>query len=340
MKKYLKLFFALLVLLIILTGCKDKEEAKQDVEEPDTEEEPVVEEEEPKFTFPLTGIETDKESTDRTIAVMINNHPDARPQSGLHKADIIFEVLAEGGVTRFLALFQSEQPENIGPVRSARHYYIQLASGYNALYVHHGWSPQAQELILSGFIDTLNGLYYDGTLFQRASFRVAPHNSYITYENILKGADQNNYEVTSETPKYTFLDEDGDVSGTDHVIATINYSTNQFESRFEYDTATEAYNRYSSNGLMVDLETNEKIVLSNVLIIETTHTVLDDAGRLDVDVTSGGRAYLLQKGKYREVEWKNVDGRITPYLDGTELPLVPGKTWISIVPDLNKVSFQ
>lgn len=340
MKKYLKLFFALLVLLIILTGCKDKEEAKQDVEEPDTEEEPVVEEEEPKFTFPLTGIETDKESTDRTIAVMINNHPDARPQSGLHKADIIFEVLAEGGVTRFLALFQSEQPENIGPVRSARHYYIQLASGYNALYVHHGWSPQAQELILSGFIDTLNGLYYDGTLFQRASFRVAPHNSYITYENILKGAEQNNYEVTSETPKYTFLDEDGDVSGTDHVIATINYSTNQFESRFEYDTATEAYNRYSSNGLMVDLETNEKIVLNNVLIIETTHTVLDDAGRLDVDVTSGGRAYLLQKGKYREVEWKNVDGRITPYLDGTELPLVPGKTWISIVPDLNKVSFQ
>ncbi len=340
MKKYLKLFFALLVLLIILTGCKDKEEAKQDVEEPDTEEEPVVEEEEPKFTFPLTGIETDKESTDRTIAVMINNHPDARPQSGLHKADIIFEVLAEGGVTRFLALFQSEQPENIGPVRSARHYYIQLASGYNALYVHHGWSPQAQELILSGFIDSLNGLYYDGSLFQRASFRVAPHNSYITYENILKGAEQNNYEVTSETPKYTFLDGEGEVSGTDHVTATINYSTNQFESRFEYDTATEAYNRYSSNGLMVDLETNEKIVLNNVLIIETTHTVLDDAGRLDVDVTSGGRAYLLQKGKYREVEWKNVDGRITPYLDGTELPLVPGKTWISIVPDLNKVSFQ
>ena len=338
MKKILKLSSFIFILFSLVAGCNKQEIVK---EEEKPLEEPVIEEkEEPKFTFPLTGIETEEENKDRAIAVMINNHPDARPQSGLHKADMIFEVLAEGGVTRFLALFQSEKPEIVGPVRSARHYYVDLAAGYGALYIHHGWSPKAKELIDAGYVDSLNGLYYDGTLFRRASFRVAPHNSYITFENILKGAEQKNYSLVRETPRYTFLEENEVMDGLEHTAVTINYSTKQFESRFEYDPATEVYHRYTSEGVMVDYETKEKIVLNNVFIIETTHTVIDDNGSLDVDFSSGGLGYLLQKGKYQEVEWKNVDGRITPYLDGKEVPLVPGKTWISVVTDLNKVTFE
>ena len=83
----------------------------------------------------------------RAVAVMINNHPAARPQSGLHKADIVYELLAEGDVTRFLAIFQSEQPDNIGPVRSARSYYIELAKGYDSLYIAHGNSPDAKKML-------------------------------------------------------------------------------------------------------------------------------------------------------------------------------------------------
>ena len=78
---------------------------------------------------------------------MVNNHPKARPQSGLHKADIVYEILAEGDVTRFLPYFQSEKPENIGPVRSARDYYIDLAKGLNALYIAHGYSPEAKKCL-------------------------------------------------------------------------------------------------------------------------------------------------------------------------------------------------
>ena len=139
---------------------------------------------------------------------MINNHPAARPQSGLNKADIVYELLAEGDVTRFLAIFQSEQPDNVGPVRSARSYYIELAKGFDSLYIAHGNSPDAKEMLDSGYIDDLNGLYYDGTLFKRASFRKAPHNSYITYDNILKGANQKGYEMEKAPSSLTFLTED------------------------------------------------------------------------------------------------------------------------------------
>ena len=83
----------------------------------------------------------------RAVAVMVNNHPKARPQSGLNKADIVYEILAEGDITRFLAVFQSEKPENIGPVRSARAYYIELAKGLNALYIAHGYSAEAKEML-------------------------------------------------------------------------------------------------------------------------------------------------------------------------------------------------
>ena len=144
------------------------------------------------------------EAEGRAVAVMINNHPLARPQSGLNKADIVYEMLAEGDVTRFLAVFQSEQPENVGPVRSARAYYIELAKGFNSLYIAHGYSPEAKEMLDNGYIDNLNGMVYDGTLFQRASFRKAPHNSYITYDNILKGAKQKGYEMEKAQLPLTF----------------------------------------------------------------------------------------------------------------------------------------
>ncbi|MHC8520306.1 DUF3048 N-terminal domain-containing protein [Rossellomorea sp. H39__3] len=137
---------------------------------------------------PLTG-EVQDEGDGRSIAVMINNHPKARPQSGLSKADIVYEILAEGNITRFLAIFQSERPENVGPVRSARDYYISLAKGYDSLFIAHGYSPDAKKILQGGSVDNLNGISYDGTLFKRASSRKAPHNSYITFENIKKGAD-------------------------------------------------------------------------------------------------------------------------------------------------------
>jgi hypothetical protein len=327
----------LAAVLLLLQGCsKDKEEAK---EQPAENVESVKEEAGFAFHFPLTGIGTPTAAQQRAVAVMVNNHPQARPQSGLHKADIVYEVLAEGNVTRFLAIFESEEPEMVGPIRSARDYYIELAKGYNSLFVAHGYSPQAQEMLSSGFIDELNGMQYDGTLFKRAGFRKAPHNSYITFDNIEKGADQKGYNMEQAPNALTFLKE-GQPEGQKAEAVMISYGNPAFDVQFKYHQEQGKYHRYSDGEDTVDLDSNEPVLLDNILIVETNHQVLDDAGRRRIDLSSGGRGYLLQKGVMNEVEWKNANGRILPFIDGKEAEFVPGKTWINIIPSLEQIAFE
>ncbi len=113
--------------------------------------------------------------------------------------------MAEGNVTRFLALFQSELPETVGPIRSARDYFIHLSKGLDAFYVAHGYSPDAQKLLANRYVDNVNGMQYDGTLFKRSSDRRAPHNSYITGENIIAAMEKvgASDEIT-KMPPFTF----------------------------------------------------------------------------------------------------------------------------------------
>lgn len=326
-----------IVALFLLMSCSKNEVPSSKQTDTKDLEKTETKEEESKYTYPLTGLPTDKKPENRAVTVMVNNHPEGRPQSGLTKADLVFEILAEGGVTRFLAVFQSENPEVIGPVRSARPYYVEVAKGLDALYVHHGWSEKAQKMLESGYVDSLNGLFYDGTLFERSSKRKAPHNSYITYDHIEEGAEEENFSMVGAPEPYVFLKEDEEVGGTEQSSATISYSTKTFEVRYEYDPASSTYKRFSAGAQTVDNETGDPVLLNNIFIVETNHRTIDSYGLLDIDLTSGGRAFLLQKGKLQEIQWENQDGRIVPYLNGKEVPLVPGKTWINIVPDLDKM---
>ncbi|MCA1032918.1 DUF3048 domain-containing protein [Bacillus timonensis] len=312
---------------------KPKQEQKEEVTEEEKEEE--EKEEEFKYVYPFTGVGIHEESLQRPIAVMINNHPAARPQSGLHKADIVFEVLAEGDVTRFLAVFQSESPKIIGPVRSARDYYIDLSQGLDAFYVAHGWSPEAQSILSSGKVDNLNGLFYDGSLFWRAKHRKAPHNSYTSIENIEKGADKKGYNMELSNKPYAFLtDKEAEViEGLDAKKVKVSYSSRStFTNEYVYNSEKKKYERFSNNEQTIDRETEEPVLLDNILIVEMKHKVIDSYGRREVNLTSGGNGYLLQRGKAIEIEWKNVDGRFLPFKDGQELGFVQGKTWVSIIP--------
>ncbi|WP_456276919.1 DUF3048 domain-containing protein [Bacillus sp. AK128] len=340
---------SLMFLLLLGAGCSQQEAKPVSIDPEEIEEEvesEVTEETEKQAfanTYPLTGIGTDKLVDQRTVAVMVNNDPKARPQSGLHRADIVYEVLAEGNITRFLAVFQSEAPEKIGPVRSARDYYIELSKGYDAFYVAHGFSPEAQQMLQAGEVDNINGMEYDGTLFKRADFRKAPHNSYITFENIMKGATENNYATTHDQEPLKFLTEDeiASISGDPAENVKVAYSKSDFSIvDYEYDTNQEKYYRYAGGDLTEDLDSKERVLLDNVFIIETSHKVLDSAGRREIDLVSGGNAYLLQKGKKQEVQWENVDGRILPYVNDQPVGFVPGKTWINIVPSLADVTFS
>jgi hypothetical protein len=337
----LKPAFALLISALLLAACGDKETAtkpeKKPIEKTETadhesQDNPIVAY---KEHFPLTGIGTNDGAGGRAIAVMINNHPKARPQSGLSKADIVYEMLAESEITRFLAIFQSEMPRNIGPVRSARDYYIELAKGLDSLYIAHGYSPEAKEMLSQGYIDNLNGIVYDGTLFKRASYRKAPHNSYISSENIKKGAAKKEYDLSKAPAPFVFLNEDEvkALQGNAAQSVKVAYGTEAFNVTYDYDSEKQKYKRSSNGEQTVEYEKETPILLDNILIIEAPHRIIDNKGRRDINLEAGGKAYLLQKGKINEIEWKNKDGRIVPMRDNLEVGLIPGKTWVNIIPD-------
>jgi hypothetical protein len=325
--------------LLLISGCSDKKETATKPQEKEKVVDKVVEKEEEKqevaYYFPLTGVKSEIQTEGRAVAVMINNHPKARPQSGLNKADIVYELLAEGDVTRFLAVFQSEQPGNIGPIRSARDYYIELAKGLNALYIAHGYSPEAKLMLDNNYVDNINGMAYDGTLFKRSSSRKAPHNSYITFENVMKGAELKQISLATNPPSFKFLTEEGqkNLTGNDAKSVMISYSKGGVSnSIYDFDPALGKYKRFIDGEQSVDLESGQPVLLDNLFIVEAAHKVIDSEGRRDINMKSGGKAYLVQMGKVNEITWENRDGRIVPVKDGAEVPLVPGKTWVNVVP--------
>lgn len=285
------------------------------------------------YTYPFTGLETTEKPSNRAVAVMVNNHQKARPQSGLHEADIVFELLAEGSVTRFLALYQSTLPERVGPVRSAREYYFHLADAYDALYVYHGAASFINRQIETEEIDFLNGATSDNDqeLFLRESFRVAPHNSYLLFDEVYNRAQSKQYEIERDHHVLPFLEDGEAVTGNEVSHIKITYFANESIVEYKYDADSEKYIRISDGEQTVDLETEIPIELDNIFVIEADHEVVDDEGRRAIDLESGGFGYLFQKGKSQQVEWKNDKGYLIPIKDQEPVPFVPGKTWVNVV---------
>lgn len=287
-------------------------------------------------TYPLTGEKASDSADRRTVAVMVNNHPKARPQTGLSEADIVFELLAEGNITRFMALYQSTEPKEVGPVRSAREYYFKLADGYNAIYVYHGAAKFVDEKLKASGVDYINGAQHDddGVLFKRSADRVAPHNSYLQFSAVMDQAKKAGYKTTASVKPLPFLKEDGAVEGDEAEKIDIRYTSDDaYNSEFRYNKEEDSYQRWSDGDQTADLGTEQPVAVQNVFVIEAHHEIIDKDGRRSIDLESGGKAYLFQKGQMQQLEWKNEDGRIIPYRDGKAVGFVPGKTWISVVPD-------
>ncbi|MGY4691133.1 DUF3048 domain-containing protein [Salibacterium sp. K-3] len=339
---------SLMVSMLLIGGCTSQESSNAPAKDEDTPEREQVEaeqqdnmeesekeentEEEYDSADPLTGEGTNEVSPYRPLAVMINNHPDARPQTGLAEADIVYEVLTEGELTRFLAIYQSSQPERIGPVRSARDYFVDLAAGYDAMYVAHGWSPGAKQMLQGGAVPHLNGLFHDGTLFQRSTERQAPHNSYIMFEDALSGLDSKGYELKKDVSSNNYR-EDGfsDASAATAEDVSIWYD-DKYVVQFSYDKDTETYDRSSDNTAFAGEAEAEETEAANVFIVEASHRVVDEAGRRQINLSNGGTGMLLQNGEALSVQWRNEGGRLLPYKDGEKVPFQPGKTWINVIP--------
>ncbi|WP_334074986.1 MULTISPECIES: DUF3048 domain-containing protein [Paenibacillus] len=335
-------FLLLSICLIGLSACgaaKNPPAAEEPAVETITEEEaPPVSEETatPAYTAPLTGMPLNEPLTRRPLAIMINNAPAARPQSGLGGADIVYEVLAEGGVTRLVSIFHSRADEaKIGPIRSIRPYMIELGESYHGVLVHAGASNDAYAILQREKKEDLDEITNAGSFFWRDKSRKAPHNLYSNAEKLLEGADKRKYKTEdTSVPAYTFLKEDDLVAGDPATSVEIKFQLDNYKVTYEYDAGSKLYKRYINGSPHNDLETGETLTASNVVVLGADHKIMDDVGRLSVDLELGGQAILFQRGKMIRGQWIHRPDDVIRFVkDNREVPLAPGTTYFNVVPN-------
>jgi hypothetical protein len=287
------------------------------------------------FVAPYSGRMVEKSVLEkRPIAVMIENHPDSRPQSGLNDADIVYETIAEGGITRFLALYHSKESELIGPVRSARSYFVEWADSYDALYAHVGGSKEAISLINKLSISDLNQFYL-GKYFWRDSTRWAPHNVYTTTEKLRQAAKSKRYKTeTSEINGYLFKDDVEESLRPGSQKFTVNFNAN-FAPTYTYSIECNCYARSIKGVSQIDKKTKKKVIAKNVVVMfsDLGSSYLRGTAYTTITTTGTGAAYLYQDGVKKIGTWKRVPGKPLRFYDsgGKEFELNSGTTWIDVV---------
>ena len=315
--------------------------ASLDTEIGDNQEIPEVPEPEPKKEIQIF------KGNDRPIAVMIDNHSGAWPQAGLNKAYIVYEIIVEGGETRLMALFKGQNVENIGPVRSSRHYFLDYALENNAIYVHYGWSPQAQSDISTLKVNNINGISESSSSFWRTKKKSSPHNVLTSTEKILSIADRKGYTTTSTKESVlNYVADEIDLSeGISATQVSIPYSTLQ-KVEYKYNAETGRYTRYARNKLQTDFNSDEEITTKNIIITFCNNYTLNDQenkGRQGINNIGTLKGYYITNGKAIEITCtKDTRKSQTVYkdLNGKEIEVNDGNTFINICPTDAKVSIQ
>lgn len=357
--KWRKLVPALL-LLTALCACGPKEESGASSPPP---EEPSVStlapaEPEPQLPYvnPLTGegCETDI-GKNRPVAIMLNNLKKALPQLGVAQADIIYEAVAEGGITRMLGVFQSvEGVGEIGSVRSARDYYVSLAYGHDAIFLHAGGSPQAYDAIQNWGVtalDCVNGPY-EGTLFWRDADRrktMGLEHSVLTSGEVIQKLLPTYSRVTLEheegyTYPVSFLEEGQTASGTPAAEIQVKFSSYK-TGVFTYDSASGLYKVSEYGEPYVDGNTGEQVAVKNVVVLFTDVSAIrgDSAGRMSVRTTGTGEGILFCDGVQQPITWsKKNNSSPLEYSDASGQPVKfgVGHTYVNLVGGTSAVTVE
>ncbi|HER24868.1 MAG TPA: DUF3048 domain-containing protein [Candidatus Atribacteria bacterium] len=270
----------------------------------------------------------------RPLAIMIENSEGARPQSGLDKANIVYEVLAEGGITRFLAIYYDQEAEEVGPIRSARPYFVSKSLEHQAIYIHVGGSEEAYNFIKEENIDDINE-FVDFQPFWRSTDRKPPHNLYASTSKLRKEANKLGYIEMIKKQEYQFeISRDEKLSGRKNNSIVIPYNRNYTVS-YQYLPETMKYIRFMNGEPHIDAKTKEQIAVDNVIVQYAGTKIIDEEGRLAVDFVGKGKGLLFIKGQSSEITWEKPDLRArTIFLDkdGNRIALIPGNVWIQIVP--------
>jgi hypothetical protein len=303
---------------------------------------PVVKPEPVKYYSPLTGaLVPDQAATTQAVtAVMIENSPDARPQSGLKQSGVVFEAIAEGGITRFAALYQQDKPSLVGPVRSVRMYFVDWIAAFNASVAHVGGSLAALNEVRNGNYRDIDQ-FFNGSYFYRATDRYAPHNVYTTFDKL----DALNASKGYTTSTFTGFTRKDSVAATTPTATSmsVNISSGLYDSSYTYNATTNTYDRSEGGAPHMDRESGQ--ISPRVVIVMTIpeRTVLEDGYREQIDAIGSGKAVIFQDGTVQEVTWSKASmlGQIT-FTDANskDVPLARGQTWLTSVPSDGGVTWQ
>ncbi len=364
-RKITALFATVLLLLVVtLNACGGDDEPTAATEQstptaiarvPDTAE-PTATEAEPAATRVrgsaigdpaelLTADPRYRKPNRRPLAIMVENHPNSRPQSGLDVADVVYEAPAEYGIPRFLAIYVNREARVLGPVRSARAYYVAWASEYKPVYVHAGGSPSGLSWIRQLKVQAIDALRTDKSGFERTDDRDAPHNLYLDTQ-ALRTSIKADKQLSSRKGTWGGLQfsDKPTVGSKEGQKVRIEYDTG-YNVSYEYDERTSVYNRVMLGKPHLDRE-SKKQLSGTVVIVQTVKARAiegDELNRLDVDVQDKQPAQIFQDGRVIEGFWEK-DKRDTPTKyttkDGQPITLKPGRVWIQIaLKDGTKVDY-
>jgi len=336
MKNKSKLLLYIIILVsFIAVGCSKNPEAiitpsnSKPVETKDPVPAPV--EAPQKYYSPYTGEEVEKESLDNiAVLAIVENIVAARPQSGINVADIVYETVAEGGIPRFIALFQKNSAEKIGPIRSARPYFLDIAEEYNLPFAHCGGSAEALTRVKNENLMSMNEFTYAST-YVRDKARKAPHNLYTSTEKLKALVKTKDY-VKAPTVKLKFdknyWDNTTLLPATDIFLKI----SKVYSTRYTYKDGL--YLKTMDEKSAVNKEDNLPLTTKNIVVQFTSIKLQADGLHLDIAIVGSGDGYVISSGKFIKMHWSKKNAASQTILTdkaGNKIPLNPGNTWWNIV---------
>lgn len=354
--KIVSIIMALSLMMLTFAACNDEPNYEPDDSSTTTTTTEPTSQALPKNINPLTGKAdlSDSAIGARPIAIMVENSPSARPQWGMSTPDVILEGMVEGGITRMMWIYADAEdiPEKVGPTRSARHDFVEIAAGLNAIYVHWGGSGRTNNTLAYGAIknygiNNIDGMTYSGTYFFRDTSRnvSSEHRGYTKGSSIINAISKLGYKTAAKDNKWmpfkVLYDGQrmpfGDASGNCSSI-TITYSSS-YKRTFKYDLESKTYDVYMNSTLCKDGTTSETVSVANVIIMYCPVSSLGDAkGHQEWDLTSGD-AVFVSHGYGESITWKK-DGKTGALKfygkDGQELTINQGQSFIAVVPEKNR----
>jgi len=335
---------AIIVLLVLISGITGAILAFTNSEptfQPQQAAAPAPEAKPEPILSPLTGAEVSAEQAKwPVIGVMIENSSDARPQSGLDKAGVVYEAVAEGGITRFLALYQEGDPDYLGPIRSVRPYYLDWLTGNDAAVAHVGGSPEALAKIKANGIKDLDQFSAAGS-YNRISSRSAPHNMYSSLARLRDLSVSRGYTSSN----FKTWDRKTDSKAATPSASSIDFTLSSalYNVHYDYDPADNAYHR-SEGGkphMVVDSAGTQNQLKPKVVIGLVTNKSIKDGKYSEYTTTGSGTAFIYQDGKVTNATWTKLDAKTNiSFTDASGQPvkLNTGQTWISVIDAPGKAS--